>query len=92
MKNTDEMVLKREDRLLKNEKSWRRAKIGAIFLFIVFLLTILSVYGDDLVSTDETFNVLMALGGWCLVWLVIIDWLNLHLHHIDSIKLYRKKL
>lgn len=90
MKNREEMILKREDRLLKNEKSWRRARIGAIFLFIVFLLTILSIYGNDLISKDEKIKILMAIGGWCLFWLIIIDWLNLHLRHIDSIHFYRK--
>ena len=90
MKNKEEIILKREDRLLKNEKSWRRARIGAIFLFIVFLVAVFSIYGDDLISKDEKFKVLMAVGGWCLFWLIIIDWLSLHLRHIDSVNHYRK--
>jgi hypothetical protein len=91
MKTKEEIILKREDRLLKNEKSWRRARIGAVFLFVIFLIIILTIYGDDLISKDEKVETLVAVASSCLFWIVIIDWLTLRIWHIDSINLYRKK-
>lgn len=91
MKNEEEKILKRENRLLKNEKSWRRARIGATLLFIVSLMIILTIYGDDSISKDQRAEALGAVVIWSLFWLLIIDWLTLHLWYIDSIKLYRKR-
>ncbi len=91
MKNEKDVVLKYENRLLKNEKSWRRARIGSIFLFLIFLMAILAIYRDDLMSADERRKALTAIAIWCLFWLMIIDWLTLRIRHIDSINLYRKK-
>ena len=92
MKNKEEIILKREDRLLSNEKSWRRARIGAVFLFVIFLIVILTLYGDDLISKDEKVKTLVAVVISCLFWIVIIDWLTLRIWHIDSINFYRKKI
>lgn len=91
MKNEEETILKRESRLLKNEKSWRRARIAAIFLFVVSLLSILAFYGDDLISKDERAEALGSVVIWSLFWLLIIDWLTLRIWHIDSIHFYRRR-
>jgi hypothetical protein len=91
MKNKEEIILKREDCLLKNEKSWRRARVGAVFLFVIFLMVILTIYIADLILKDEKVNTFVAVAVWCLFWLLIIDWLTLRIWHIDSINLYRKK-
>ena len=92
MKNKEEIILKREDRLLKNEKSWRRARIGAISIFIIFLVVILVAFsGDDLISKNEKDKAIDVVLGWCIFWMVIIDFLILRIQYIDSINLYRKK-
>ena len=91
MKNKEEKILKRDDRLLKNEKSWRRARIGATFIFIIILITIFIIRGGNPVSKDQNIEALSSIIAWCFFWLLIIDWLNMRIRHIDSIKLYRKK-
>ena len=91
MKNKEEIILKREDGLLKNEKSWRRARIGAAFLFAVFLIAMLFIYRENLTAKDERAKTLTAVGIWCFFWLLLISWLNLRIQYIDSINRYRKK-
>ncbi len=92
MKNKEEVVLRYEDRLLKNEKSWRRARIGAVLLFFVFLITIFIIYGDDLMSKDERYESLIVFSIWCLFWMMIFEILTLRIRHIDSVNIYRKKI
>ena len=91
MKNKEERILKRDDRLLKNEKSWRRARIGATFIFFIILITIFIIRGDNFISKDQRIEALVSITVWCFFWLLIIDWLNMRIRHIDSIKFYRKK-
>lgn len=90
MKTEEEIILKHDNRLLKDEKSWRRARIGAGFLFLIFLIALLVIYGDALISADERHQALIAIAIWCFLWLLIIDSLTLRIRHIDSIKLYRE--
>lgn len=91
MRSKEELILRREGRLLKDEKSWRRARIGAGLLFLIFLIALLVIYGDDLISADERHQALIAIAIWCFFWLLIIESLTLRIRHIDSINLHRKK-
>ena len=92
MTNREQKILKRDDQLLKNEKSWRRARIGAIFLFLTFSLILYYVCTDDLFTKDEQAKGLATVVFWFMLWFAIIDTLNMRLRHIDSIKFYREKL
>jgi len=86
----EEKILKRDEKLLRNEKSWRRARIGAFFIatiqiLVSFLLCNMpSEPGEKVVLVPEIASILF--------WLLIITTLNMRLNHIDSIKLYRSKL
>jgi hypothetical protein len=91
VQNQEQKIIKRDDRMLKNEKSWRRARIGAIFLFLIFSMMITFIYKDDFLSRSEKIETLAAVGVWFILWLAIIETLNFRIMHIDSIKLYRKK-
>jgi len=91
MSSREQIIIKREDRLLKNEHSWRRARIGAIFLSGIFIVAFLAIFWNDLISRDEAIKSLTALGIWCLFWLLLIDWLSLRIQHIDTINFYRQK-
>ena len=91
MNREEQTIIKREDRLLKNQRSWRRARIGAIFLFAIFLIAFLAIYRDDLMSRDERIESLTTLGIWCVFWIIIVDWLTLRIQHIDTINFYRQK-
>jgi hypothetical protein len=85
----DEKILKRDEKLLKNEKSWRRARIG---ILIIAPIQILALYLTMLPSTiEEKVHIAPAIAS-SVFWLLVIDLLNLRLNHIDSIKLYRNKL
>lgn len=87
----EEKILKRDDRLIKNEKSWRRARIGAICLAIIYILILVFVIKEPSILQGEKEG-LISLIIWVIFWLLLIDWLNLRLVHIDSIKLYRSKI
>ncbi|MHC4315767.1 MAG: hypothetical protein ACYSW3_25270 [Planctomycetota bacterium] len=92
MRKTEEQKIRtRDDNLLRNEKSWRRARIGAIFLSIMYVLVIVILQRDEFSSPEEQEKCFVALGKMILFWLLIVSWLNLRLGHIESIKLYRKK-
>lgn len=90
MNNKEQIILKHDDRLLKNETSWRRARIGALILFVVFLIIILTVMRENLISKEERTEALTSVIMGSVFWLLIIDWLTLRLRHIDSINLYRR--
>jgi hypothetical protein len=92
MANREQKIQKRDDCLLKNEKSWRRARIGAIFLFLVFSIMLYYICTDDFLSKDERPEGLAAIVFWFMLWLVIIDTLNLRIRYIDSIKFYRERI
>lgn len=87
----EEKILKRDDRLIKNEKSWRRARIGAICLAMIHILILVFVIKEPSILQGEKEG-LISLIIWVIFWLLLIDWLNLRLGHIDSIKLYRNKI
>jgi hypothetical protein len=88
----EEKILKRDDRLLRNEKSWRRARIAVICLAIVQMIILIFIIEGPSFFQREDNEGLIALMIWTIFWLLLIDWLNLRLSHIDSIKLYRNKI
>lgn len=81
-------IVARDDKLLKNEKSWRRARIGVIILAGIWLF-ILYIFFKSMHILEK--EVLIFIIGWFLFWIVLIDWLNLRIWHIESIKYYRSK-
>jgi len=89
MINKEEKIRRRDERLLKNEKSWRRARIGAICLAIIYIVFFLIFNAHPL--QEESKEVFSALLYWVVFWGLIVSWLNLRLGHIDSIKLYRNE-
>jgi hypothetical protein len=91
MVNKEQKIRKRDDKLLKNEKSWRRARIGAICFSIIFFLILVGLKSDELLSPEERKEGLIVFGIWVLFWLLVVSWLNMRIGHIESIKLYRKK-
>ena len=89
MRSKEEKIRRRDERLLKNEKSWRRARIGAICLAIIHIVCLLILKAHPLQEgSKEGFFVLL---GWAVFWMLIVSWLNLRLGHIDSIKVYRNE-
>lgn len=90
-KTEEQKIRNRDDNLLRNEKSWRRARIGAIFLSIIHILVLVILQRDEFSSPEEQKEHIVAIGKMILFWFLIVSWLNLRLGHIESIKLYRKK-
>jgi hypothetical protein len=93
MVNQEQKIRKRDDNLLKKEMSWRRARIGAIFISIihVLVLVVLLVHQrSEFSSLEEQKEHFVAI-GLTLFWFLVVSELNLRLGHIESIKLYRKK-
>ena len=82
-----ERIRKRDDRLLKNEKSWRRARVGVVIMMLVWLLISFTLF--DSIEARENKESLYSIIGWVLFWVLIFDWLNLRIWHIESIKYYR---
>jgi hypothetical protein len=98
MENHEQKILKREDRLLKNEKSWRRSRGLATFIFFFLLFGLLLLVAIPVVDKESPISKNGRIEGLivpaffaCLFWLLVIDWVNIRLWHIDSINLYRKK-
>jgi hypothetical protein len=87
MKASDK-ILARDDKLLKNEKSWRRSRIGVVILAVVWLFILYVVLKSSHVLEQEKEALFFAI-GWFLFWIVLIDWINLRIWHIESIKYYR---
>ena len=86
---TSEKIKKRDDKLLKNEKSWRRSRIGAVILLLVWLLISYTLFKSD--KFQENTELLYTCIGWVLFWIVIFDTLNLRIRHIESIKFYKSQ-
>jgi len=84
---TGEKIKKRDDKLLKNETSWRRARVGAVILMLVWLLISYIFFKSGEILTNN--ELLFSCIGWVLFWVVIFDYLNLRIWHIESIKYYR---
>jgi len=87
-----EKILKRDDKLLKNEKSWRRARIGSIIFAVLwlFILYVFAKSSSHVLGHEK--ELLFFVIGWFLFWIILIDWLNLRISHIESIKYYRSKI
>ena len=86
MKN-GEKIRKRDDKLLRNEKSWRRSRFGALILLLVWLLISYTLFESNEFPADK--EGLYACIGWVLFWIVVFDWLTLRIWHIESIRYYR---
>ncbi len=94
MINEEEKIRKRDDKLLKNEMSWRRARKGAIFVSIILVLSLVALLvhqRSEFSSPEEQKEEFVVIGKMILFWFLIVSYLNLRLGHIESIKLYRKK-
>ena len=85
-------ILVRDDSLLRKEKSWRRARIGVVILGAVWLLMLISYIISERCLVLEQMGLSFILMGWMLFWLLLFDWLNMRLRHIESIKYYRDKI
>jgi isoprenylcysteine carboxyl methyltransferase (ICMT) family protein YpbQ len=90
MKSREEKIRRRDERFLRRERSWQRARAGAICFSIMHVLILLAVKYDEFSSAEEKKECFLVFGIWLLFWLLIVSWLNSRLGHIDSIKLYRK--
>ena len=93
MVNQEQKIRKRDDNMLKKEMSWRRARIGAIFISIMNVLGLVAILvhkRSEFSSLGEQKEHFVAI-GMILFWFLIVSYLNLQLGHIESIKLYRKK-
>jgi hypothetical protein len=90
MKSREEKIRNRDDCLLRKQRSYQRARIGAICLALIHVLVLVAVKYDEFSSAGEKKECFIVFGIWILFWLLIVSWLNLRLGHIDSIKLYRK--
>jgi len=86
MKN-GEKIRKRDDKFVKNEKSWRRSRVGVVILLLIWLLISYTLFESNEFHEDK--ELLYACIGWVLFWIVIIDTLTLRIWHIESIKYYR---
>jgi hypothetical protein len=86
---TSEKIRKRDDRLLKNEKSWRRAKVGVVTLMLFSLFVSYMIFQTG--EAQENKELLFSCIGGVLFWIVIFEWLNLRISHIESIKYYRNQ-
>ncbi len=86
---TGDRIWLRDDKLLKNENSWRRARVGAILLTIVWVICF---WIADRTDSDLESELKRSLILWICFWIVVIDWLNLRISHIESIKYYRNRL
>jgi hypothetical protein len=91
MVNKEEKIRKRDDKLLKKEKSWRRARIGAIFLSIFHVLVLVMLQFDKFSLPKGQKKFIVGVGIYTLFLFFVVSELNLRLGHIESIKLYRKK-
>ena len=87
--SSEDKIRVRDDRLLKNEKSWRRARVGVVILMIVWLFGAYMIFQTG--EAQENKKLLFSCIGWVLFWIVIFDWLNLRIWHIESIKYYRNQ-
>jgi hypothetical protein len=90
MDSREQIIIDRENCLLRNERSWRRSRIGVIFFFIMSVIILLGMLSSDLIQKDGR-NIALFFGIPCVFWLLLLDWVNLRLHHIDSIHYYREK-
>jgi uncharacterized membrane protein len=91
MVDKEEKILKRDDKLLKNDKLWRRAHIVAICFTIILILILVGNKIDKYALQKEQKEDLLFMFIWLLFWLYILTSMELRLGHIESIKLYRKK-
>lgn len=80
---SDEKIVKRDDKLLKNERTIRLWRI--IIIFIVIIQIVLFIY--QTMIEHKMGNIIFIVTS-----LFIAGINSLQLNHIDSIKLYRSKI
>jgi hypothetical protein len=80
---SDEKIIKRDDKLLKNEKIIRLGRI--IIIFIVIIQIALFIYQIKIEHKKGNISFIVTS-------LFIAGINSLQLNHIDSIKLYRSKI
>ena len=90
MDNREQKIVNRENHLLRNEKSWRRARIGTMFLLIISVIAFPSLLSSDSILRDKG-NMGIIFGFFFMLLLLSIDWATSRIHHIDSINYYRDK-
>jgi len=91
MVDKEQKILKRDDKLLKNEKSWRRVHIVAICFTIILILILVGINIVEYASQKEQKEDFLFMFIVLLFWLHILSGMELRLRHIESIKLYRKR-
>ena len=88
MATLGDKVLAKDDKFIRNEKSWRRARIGVVIFAVIWLFIVYAVFRSapywELNKEDVFFSI-----GWLFFWMVLIDWLNIRIYHIQAIKYYR---
>ncbi|OQA00392.1 MAG: hypothetical protein BWY69_01738 [Planctomycetes bacterium ADurb.Bin401] len=87
---SEEKIIKRDDKLLKKEKLWRRTRISA---FICAPLQVLSAMFcvASCSTVEERIRTIIVSFVICMGWLLILNLAYARLSHIASIKLYRSK-
>jgi hypothetical protein len=89
---SEEKILKRDDKLLKNEKSWRRARIGIFIIAPIQIFSFIICFAAPSTVKAKIDIPYAAMLAFSVFWLLVLDLLNMRLRHIDSIKLYRSKI
>lgn len=79
-----------ENELLKNERSLRRSRVGAIILIILALIATTATFNKPLTGTSLEVNTFLR--GFCLLLAALGYKYHLQLKHIQSIKMYRQRL
>ena len=88
MKSREQKIIEQDDRLLRKERSWRRAFVGSIFLAIMTGVALFVTISETSVLKEKD-EIMSAIGGHLLFWMLIAGYCDLRLRHIKSIKFYR---
>ena len=88
MKSREQKIIEQDDRLLRKERSWRRAFAGSIVLAIITGVGLFMIINDTSVLQEKD-EIMLAIGGHLLFWMLIAGYCDLRLRHIKSIKFYR---
>jgi hypothetical protein len=91
MKTKEQKILERDDDLLKREGSLRRSRGGSIVFVILFFL-VLGVYSESATLPASEDKLTISLAGCILLCSILAFLYGLQIKHLDSIKVYRRKL
>ena len=88
--NKEQRIRTRDNRLLRKEKSYRRARAGAILFLVLSMIFAAEVFLErpeiEQLAESDFYTAVSV-----LFWLIVVDSCNMRIRHIDSIKLYRKE-